>query len=144
MDTMRNKLFMAWAAGRWLLLMFLFTPALQAPLVARPSEPIKPLKVWQGKASWYGSNFHGRKTANGEIYDMNAPTAAHQTLPFGSLVRLVDLKSGKSQIVRINDRGPFVEGRELDVSVHTAVRLGMQERGVARLRLELLEVPKRR
>lgn len=144
MDTMRNKLFMAWAAGRWLLLMFLFTPALQAPLVARPSEPIKPLKVWQGKASWYGSNFHGRKTANGEIYDMNAPTAAHQTLPFGSLVRLVDLKSGKSQIVRINDRGPFVEGRELDVSVHTAVRLDMQERGVARLRLELLEVPKRR
>ena len=141
---MRNKLFMAWAAGRWLLLMFLFTPALQAPLVARPSEPIKPLKVWQGKASWYGSNFHGRKTANGEIYDMNAPTAAHQTLPFGSLVRLVDLKSGKSQIVRINDRGPFVEGRELDVSVHTAVRLDMQERGVARLRLELLEVPKRR
>jgi len=144
MDTMRNKLFMAWAAGRWLLLMFLFTPALQAPLVARPSEPIKPLKLWEGTASWYGSNFHGRKTANGEIYDMNAPTAAHQTLPFGSLVRLVDLKSGKSQIVRINDRGPFVEGRELDVSVHTAVRLGMQDRGVARLRLELLEVPKRR
>ena len=144
MDTMRNKLFMAWAAGRWLLLMFLFAPALQAPLVARPSEPIKPLKVWEGTASWYGSNFHGRKTANGEIYDMNAPTAAHQTLPFGSLVRLVDLKSGKSQIVRINDRGPFVEGRELDVSARTAVRLGMQERGVARLRLELLEVPKRR
>ena len=144
MDTMRNKLFMAWAAGRWLLLMFLFTPALQAPLVARPSEPIKPLKVWEGAASWYGSNFHGRKTANGEIYDMNAPTAAHQTLPFGSLVRLVDLKSGKSQIVRINDRGPFVEGRELDVSARTAVRLDMQERGVARLRLELLEVPKRR
>ncbi len=141
---MRNKLFMAWAAGRWLLLMFLFTPALQAPLVARPSEPIKPLKVWEGTASWYGSNFHGRKTSNGEIYDMNAPTAAHQTLPFGSLVRLVDLKSGKSQIVRINDRGPFVEGRELDVSVYTAVRLDMQERGVARLRLELLEVPKRR
>jgi len=141
---MRNKLFMAWAAGRWLLLMFAFTPALQAPLVARPSEPIKPLKVWEGTASWYGSNFHGRKTANGEIYDMNAPTAAHQTLPFGSLVRLVDLKSGKSQIVRINDRGPFVEGRELDVSVYTAVRLDMQERGVARLRLELLEVPKRR
>ncbi|HLE36961.1 MAG TPA: septal ring lytic transglycosylase RlpA family protein [Candidatus Acidoferrales bacterium] len=141
---MRNKLFMVWAASRWLLLMFLFTPALQAPLVARPSEPIKPLKVWEGTASWYGSNFHGRKTSNGEIYDMNAPTAAHQTLPFGSLVRLVDLKSGKSQIVRINDRGPFVEGRELDVSARTAVRLGMQERGVARLRLELLEVPKRR
>ena len=144
MDTMRTKLFMVWAASRWLLLMFLFAPALQAPLVARPSEPIKPLKVWEGTASWYGPRFHGRKTANGEIYNMHATTAAHQSLPFGSLVRLVDLKTGKSQIVRINDRGPFVEGRELDVSAHTAVRLGIQYRGVARLRLELLEVPKRR
>jgi rare lipoprotein A len=141
---MRNKLFMTWAAARWVLLRFLFTPALQAPLVARPSEPIKPLKVWEGRASWYGSRFHGRKTANGEIYNMNATTAAHQSLPFGSLVRLVDLKTGKSQIVRINDRGPFVEGRELDVSAHTATRLGMVDRGVARLRIELLEVPKRR
>ena len=144
MDTMRNKLFMAWAASRWLLLMFLFTPALQAPLVARPSERIKPLKVWEGKASWYGSRFQGRKTASGEIYNMHAPTAAHLSLPFGSLVRLVYPRTGKSQIVRINDRGPFVEGRELDVSAHTAVRLGMQDRGVARLRIELLEVPKRR
>ena len=141
---MRNKLFMVWAASRWLLLMFLFAPALQAPLVARPSEPIKPLKVWEGKASWYGSPFHGRKTANGEIYNMFATTAAHQTLPFGSLVRLVNLKTGKSQIVRINDRGPFIEGRELDVSAYAAVRLGMLERGVASVRLELLEVPKRR
>ena len=141
---MRTKLFMFWAAGRWLLLMFLFTPALQAPLVARPSEPIKPLRVWEGNASWYGSRFHGRKTASGELYNMNATTAAHLSLPFGSLVRLVYPKTGKSQIVRINDRGPFIEDRELDVSASTAARLGMVDRGVARLRIELLEVPKRR
>ena len=140
---MRNKLFIAWAASRWLLLMFLFTPALQAPLVARPTEPLKPLRIWEGNASWYGSRFHGRKTASGEIYNMNATTAAHQSLPFGSLVRLVNPNTNKSLIVRINDRGPFIEDRELDVSSFTAGRLGIQHRGVARLRIELLEVPKR-
>ncbi len=69
---MRSKLFMIWAATRWLLLMFLIAPGLEAPLVAHSSEPTKPLKVWMGLASWYGPRFEGRKTANGEIYDSEA------------------------------------------------------------------------
>jgi rare lipoprotein A (peptidoglycan hydrolase) len=142
--TMRNKIFFIWAAVRWLLLMFLIAPALEAPLVAYPGNPIKPLRVWRGLASWYGPRFDGRLTANGEIYDMYAPTAAHLSLPFGALVRLVDTKTGRSQVVRINDRGPFIEGREIDVSYEVACRLGMEDRGLAWLRLELLEVPRRR
>ncbi len=124
--------------------MFLVAPGLEAPLVAYPSEPIKPLRVWHGLASWYGSRFHGRVTASGERYDMNAATAAHPTLRFGSLVRVVNLKTNQSRVVRINDRGPFVEGREIDLSYETACRLGMDDRGLARVRLELLEVPERR
>src|SRR5574337_1193444 len=140
MDTMRTRLFLTWAAIRWLLLMFVLAPALQAPLVAYPGEPVKPLRVWHGLASWYGPRFHGRMTANGEIFDMNARTAAHPTLPFGSLVRVVDLKTGSAQIVRINDRGPFIEDREIDLSYNVACRLGIEERGLAQVRLELLEV----
>lgn len=141
---MRNKLFMPWAAIRWLLLMFVIAPVVEAPLVAHISEPVKPLKVWSGLASWYGAKFHGRRTANGETYDMHAATAAHATLPFGALVRVVNPKSGKSRIVRINDRGPFVEGREIDISYAAAVRLGIEDRGLARVRLELLELPQLR
>jgi len=142
--TMRKRLLIPWAAIRWLLLMFVIAPGLEAPLVAHTSEPIKPLRVWHGLASWYGSRFHGRVTANGERYDMNAATAAHPTLPFGSLVRVVNLRTGRSRVVRINDRGPFVEGREIDLSYEAACRLGMEDRGLARVRLELLEVPQRR
>ena len=141
---MRTRLFFIWAATRWLLLMFLVAPALEAPLVAFPSEPVKPIRVWEGLASWYGPRFQGRRTANGESYNMYAPTAAHPTLPFGSLVRVVNPRTGRAQLVRINDRGPFVEGREIDVSYHVALRLGMQDRGLARLRIELLELPQRR
>lgn len=140
---MRKKLFYPWAAVRWILLMFLITPALEAPLVAHPSKPVRPLRVWTGRASWYGPGFHGRLTANGEIYDMYGRTAAHLTLPFGSLVRVVVPKTRRSQVVRINDRGPYVEGREIDLSYSVACRLGIDERGVAPVRLELLEVPRR-
>ncbi len=141
---MRTKLFFTWAAVRWLLLMFVVTPGLEAPLVAHPSEPVRPLRVWAGVASWYGPGFDGQLTANGEIYDMNMATAAHLTLPFGSLVRVVNPKTGRSQLVRINDRGPYVDGREIDVSYMVARRLGMEQKGIARVRLELLEVPQRR
>jgi rare lipoprotein A len=95
-------------------------------------------------ASWYGPGFEGRLTANGEIYDTQASTAAHPSLPFGSILRVVNPKNGRSHVVRINDRGPFVEGRELDVSHSVAKRLGMEDRGLAWLRIELLEVPRRR
>ncbi len=141
---MRNKLFVTWAAMRWVLLMFLFAQGVEGPLIANPSTPIKPLKVWTGVASWYGPRFQGRKTANGEHFDMTALTAAHPTLPFGSLVRVTNPKTGKSEVVRINDRGPFVEGREVDVSYQVASKIGLIEGGLVRLRLELLEVPQRR
>ena len=141
---MRRRLFVIWAALRWLPLMFLVAQGLEAPLVAHPSQPIKPIRVWSGRASWYGSKFHGRKTASGEKFDMYAATAASPTLPFGSLIRVYNTRTHVSQLVRINDRGPFVEDRDLDVSYLVACRLGIQEQGVSPLRIELLEVPKRR
>jgi rare lipoprotein A len=123
--------------------MFLVAQGLEAPLVAHPSQPIKPIRVWSGRASWYGSKFHGRKTADGEKFDMYAATAASPTLPFGSLIRVYNTKTHVGQLVRINDRGPFVDGRDLDVSYLVACRLGIRDQGVSSLRIELLEVPKR-
>jgi rare lipoprotein A len=94
-------------------------------------------------SSWYGEPFDGQVTANGETYDMYAQTAAHPSLPLGSMVRVVNLRTHRSLVVRINDRGPYVEGRELDVSYEVARRLGFADRGVARVQLQLLEVPTR-
>ena len=135
---------MTWAAVRWLLLMFLVAQGLEAPAIAFRSEPPKPLRSWVGVASWYGPRFQGRQTSSGEIYDMYALTAAHKTLPLGSLVRLVDPQTHRGVVVRINDRGPFLDGREIDVSYGAARSLGFDHRGLARLRIELLEVPERR
>jgi rare lipoprotein A len=140
---MRRRLFVIWAAIRWLPLMFVIVQGLDAPLVAHPSQPLKPIKVWSGKTSWYGPKFQGRKTASGEKYDMYSSTAASPDLPFGSLVRVSNPKTNVGQLVRINDRGPFVDDRELDVSYLVACRLGIQDQGIVRLRIELLEVPKR-
>ena len=92
-----------------------------------------------GSASFYGQKFHGRKTANGETYDMWAMTAAHKEYPFGTLIRVTNLKNDKSVIVRINDRGPFVGGRIIDLSRGAAGRIGMIEDGVGRVRLDILE-----
>ena len=103
----------------------------------------KPLAIWECITGWYGEPFDGQETANGEIYDMYGITAAHPTLPLGSIVRIVNPKNHRSQIVRINDRGPYVEGRELDVSYEVARRLGFDERGLAKVRVELLRVPPR-
>lgn len=104
----------------------------------------KPLAVWECTTSWYGEDFDGQQTADGETYDMYADTAAHPTLPLGSIVRVVNTQNHRSQIVRINDRGPYVEGRELDVSYAVARNLGFDGRGLAKVRLELLKVPSRR
>jgi len=131
-----------WAGLRWLLLMFLVTPVAQAPALAKLSLPPKPLLTWTGKASWYGAPFHGHKTSCGEIYDMNAMTAAHAYLPAGSIIRVTSLRTGRSRVVRINDRGPYFPGRELDLSFRAATQLGIIESGVARVRIELLEVPR--
>lgn len=103
----------------------------------------KPLAVWQCITGWYGEPFDGQPTANGETYDMYAITAAHPTLPLGSIVRVTNTRNHRSQIVRINDRGPYVGGRELDVSYEVARRLGFDDSGLAKVRLELLEVPSR-
>jgi len=108
----------------------------------RAAQP-KPLAIWQCTTSWYGEDFDGQPTATGEPYDMYATTAAHPTLPLGSIVRIVNPRNHRSQVVRINDRGPYVEGRELDVSYEVARRLGFDESGLAKVRLELLEVPSR-
>jgi rare lipoprotein A len=141
---MRKPLFMIWAALRWVPLMFLIAPVMEAPLVAHLSEPIKPMRSWVGNASWYGQEFDGKKTANGEIFDPESLTAAHPNLPFGSIVRVVNPRNGKYELVRINDRGPYQEGREIDVSYRVARKLGLVHAGVNQVRLELLELPGKR
>lgn len=140
---MRRRLFITWAAIRWLPLMFLLAQSLEAPLVANISKPLKPIRTWTAKTSWYGGKFQGRKTASGEKYDMYASTGASTDLPFGALVRVSNPKTHVAQLVRINDRGPFIDDRELDVSYLVACRLGMLDKGISRMRVELLEVPKR-
>src|ERR1700676_1516846 len=132
---MHRRLFMIWAALRWVPLMFLVAQGLEAPLVAHPTQPIKPIKVWSARASWYGGKFQGRKTASGEKFDMYALTAASPDLPFGSLIRVSNPKTHTGQLVRINDRGPFAGKRELDVSYLVACRLGIQEQGTSRLKI---------
>jgi rare lipoprotein A len=92
-----------------------------------------------GLASWYGPEFHGRPTSNHEIFNMNDMTAAHPTLPFGTYVNVVNLDNGRTTVVRINDRGPFVGGRIIDLSYAAARVLGMVGPGTARVRLEVLE-----
>jgi rare lipoprotein A len=94
-----------------------------------------------GIASWYGPDFHGNLTANGEVYDMNGISAAHKTLPFGTIVRVVDLETGRSIVVRINDRGPFVEGRIIDLSKGAAEKLGIIERGIVPVGLRIVRWP---
>ena len=148
------------------LLLLLVTTPLQAPAsnrglgplfvaISAPSYPPaalassnhdpwgRPLAVWECVSSWYGESFDGRITANGETFSMYASTAAHPTLPLGSVVRVVNLRTRRSTVVRINDRGPYVENRGLDVSYQVARQLGFDQHGLARVRLELLEVPPR-
>ncbi|MDE0504267.1 MAG: septal ring lytic transglycosylase RlpA family protein [Candidatus Poribacteria bacterium] len=95
-------------------------------------------ETFTGFASWYGKPFHGRKTANGEVYDMDAMTAAHMELPFNTRVRVVNVKTGKSVVVRINDRGPFIEGRIIDLSRRAGGKLGMFFTGTMKVRVEIL------
>ncbi|HOV37517.1 MAG TPA: septal ring lytic transglycosylase RlpA family protein [Spirochaetales bacterium] len=93
----------------------------------------------EGYASWYGGKFHGQKTASGEIFDTNLLTAAHKTLPFGTLVRVTNLYTEKSVIVRINDRGPFVEDRIIDLSKAAADAIGLTNQGIGRVKLEIVQ-----
>ena len=93
----------------------------------------------KGVASWYGPNFQGKQTANGEIFDMNEMTAAHKSLPFNTRVRVVDLSSGNRVVVRINDRGPFIKDRIIDLSRRAAERLGIIDTGTAQVGLKILK-----
>ncbi len=92
-----------------------------------------------GTASWYGRPYHGRKTASGQIYNMNAPTAAHPTLPLGTQVRVTNLANHRSVVLTVNDRGPFAKGRIIDVSRRAADRLGFRRAGTARVRVEVIQ-----
>ena len=100
----------------------------------------KPVQVLVGKASWYGIPFHGRRTANGEIYNMFEMTAAHKTLPFGTRLLIVNPANQRSLVVRVNDRGPYVAGRILDLSYGAAKELGMVGTGVAKVWVEVYPV----
>ena len=91
-----------------------------------------------GKASWYGPNFHGRRTANGEVFNQNALTAAHPSLKFGTKVKVTNLNNGRSVVVRINDRGPYAGGRVIDLSAAAARSLNMVRSGVARVKVTIL------
>ena len=91
-----------------------------------------------GIASWYGGRFHGRRTANGEIFNKHELTAAHRTLPFGTLVNVTSIDTGQSVQVRINDRGPFIQGRIIDLSAAAADAIGLKSRGIGEVRIDVL------
>ena len=96
--------------------------------------------IVDGVASYYGKEHHGKKTANGEIFDMNKLTAAHRSLSFGSQVKVTNLSNQRSVIVRINDRGPYYQGRIIDLSQAAAERLEMVKAGITKVKLEVLDV----
>lgn len=95
--------------------------------------------VEEGEASWYGTKFHGRRTSNGEVFDMYAMTAAHKTLPIPCYANITNLENGRQAVVRINDRGPFHSDRLIDLSFAAATKLGYMEKGTARVRIEVLD-----
>lgn len=105
-----------------------------------PRAPAAPAPGWTetGIASWYGNPYHGRRTSSGEVFDMGQMTAAHRTLPFGALVKVSNLENKRTVSVRINDRGPFIEGRIIDLSRAAAKEIGLLGPGVARVRVELI------
>lgn len=125
------------------------------PKTQRPQEPeateqedvigvpgnARPIFAETGLASWYGPPYHNRRASNGEIYNMNALTAAHRTVPLGSICRVTNVKTGSSTLVRITDRGPFIKGRIVDLSLAAAKKIGVWKAGVARVKLEVLTSP---
>ena len=109
--------------------------------LAEPTLPVdaKPVAIETGLASWYGPPYHNRRGSNGEIYNMHAMTAAHRTYPLGSIVRVTNLKTGATALVRITDRGPFIPGRIVDLSLAAAQKLDVYKPGVARVKVELMQ-----
>ena len=115
-------------------------PVVVKPPVVAPPKPAKTLVVSTstGEASWYGPGFFGNRTANGEVFRPGTMTAAHRTLPFGTKVKVTNLRNGKETIVRINDRGPFSGHRVIDIAHGAAQHLGLVSSGIAQVRLEVL------
>ena len=113
------------------------TPA-DIPSTLRAAAP-KPYQV--GNASWYGKQFHGRTTASGETYDMFQFTAAHRRLPLGTLVRVTNLRNGRTLVVRVNDRGPVPTSRIIDLSYAAAQMLGFRGKGIQKVRLDIVDEP---
>jgi rare lipoprotein A len=111
--------------------------------LAEPTIPAGavPLATETGKASWYGPPYHNRRGSNGEVYNMHAMTAAHRTLPLGSIVRVTNLKTGHTALVRVTDRGPFIPGRLLDLSLAAARKLDVYQPGVAEVKVEVMQAP---
>ena len=109
------------------------------PPIEREPEQSVVRSLGTGIASYYGRRFHGRRTANGERFNMRAMTAAHKTLPFGTKVRVTNPRNGRSVVVRINDRGPFIRGRTIDLSRAAAQKIGMISRGHARVTMEIVK-----
>jgi rare lipoprotein A len=109
----------------------------------QPEFPLDAKPLWSetGIASWYGAPYHNRRASNGEVYDMHAMTAAHRTLPLGTMVRVTDIKTGSSALVRITDRGPFISGRVIDLSRSAAEKIGIVQRGTAEVRIDVLKTP---
>jgi rare lipoprotein A len=119
--------------------LFVFTGAAHGEQTSDQATLERPVFAQNGIATWYGGRHAGHKTANGEYFDLHALTAAHRTLPFGTIVRVTDPKSGRAVVVRINDRGPSAQARSravLDLSESAADVLGMRNRGVCRVRIE--------
>jgi rare lipoprotein A len=111
--------------------------------LAEPAVPAgaTPLSTEIGRASWYGPPYHNRRGSNGEVYNMNAMTAAHRTLPLGSIVRVTNLKTGHTALVRITDRGPFIPGRVLDLSLAAARKIDVYLPGIAEVKVEVMLAP---
>jgi rare lipoprotein A len=112
----------------------------EEPEISVPPEA-KAIYTETGFASWYGPSYNKRKAANGEVYDMNGMTAAHRTLPLNSIARVTNLKTGHSELLRITDRGPFVNNRIIDLSKSAAQKLDVYRPGTARVRIEVLQSP---
>jgi rare lipoprotein A len=120
------------------------TPDSNQGIPGQTQDTIKPVatrKFQVGKASWYGRMFQHKTTASGEPYDMHDFTAAHRTLPLGSWVKVTNLKNDRSVMVRINDRGPVLKSRILDLSYGAAMILGVGNQGIAKVRLDVIETP---
>jgi len=122
------------------------TEASPTPSVKLPAQIVPPatqeVVSELGLASWYGEEFQGNPTASGEVFDMNGLTAAHRSLPLGTKLRVTNLINNRSLVVRVNDRGPFIQSRFLDLSMAAAKKLGFFGAGVAKVRAEVVSFPK--